>query len=236
MSRSGPAARRCSSTAIRISSPRTSTPYELGYRSRPHASISWSLSTFYNEYDDLRTIEPASGRFPAAALGQPDGRQHLRSRAVGELAGEFLVAPVAGFPDAAQTTAFQRRCFAAAGARAGRQRSELRSARSSRPWTSGAGPWTRCCVMSETCRAPRALRTTNSARAWRWRASDSLEFSDQRLQSTRRAPPRVRGSHRARDSPLRLRRGALDVSEFQLWDLAHTEIRLDRHSCASTHP
>jgi iron complex outermembrane recepter protein len=31
--------------------------YELGYRSQPHPSISWSLSTFYNEYDDLRTIE-----------------------------------------------------------------------------------------------------------------------------------------------------------------------------------
>lgn len=37
--------------------------FELGYRSRPHASISWSLSTFYNEYDDLRTIEPAVGGF-----------------------------------------------------------------------------------------------------------------------------------------------------------------------------
>jgi iron complex outermembrane receptor protein len=31
--------------------------YELGYRSQPHPSISWSLSTFYNEYDDLRSIE-----------------------------------------------------------------------------------------------------------------------------------------------------------------------------------
>jgi iron complex outermembrane recepter protein len=31
--------------------------YELGYRSQPHPSISWSVSTFYNEYDDLRTIE-----------------------------------------------------------------------------------------------------------------------------------------------------------------------------------
>jgi iron complex outermembrane receptor protein len=36
---------------------------EIGYRSQPHASISWSLSTFYNDYDDLRTIEPASGGF-----------------------------------------------------------------------------------------------------------------------------------------------------------------------------
>jgi iron complex outermembrane receptor protein len=43
--------------------PETVNAYELGYRSRPHASISWSLSTFYNEYDDLRTIEPAVGGF-----------------------------------------------------------------------------------------------------------------------------------------------------------------------------
>jgi iron complex outermembrane receptor protein len=31
--------------------------YELGYRTQPHSSISWSVSTFYNEYDDLRSIE-----------------------------------------------------------------------------------------------------------------------------------------------------------------------------------
>ena len=37
--------------------------FELGYRAQPHASISWSLSTFYNDYDDLRTIEPAPGGF-----------------------------------------------------------------------------------------------------------------------------------------------------------------------------
>jgi iron complex outermembrane recepter protein len=43
--------------------PETVNAFELGYRSRPNASISWSLSTFYNEYDDLRTIEPAVGGF-----------------------------------------------------------------------------------------------------------------------------------------------------------------------------
>jgi iron complex outermembrane recepter protein len=31
--------------------------YELGYRSQPHPSISWSLSTFINEYDDLRSVQ-----------------------------------------------------------------------------------------------------------------------------------------------------------------------------------
>jgi iron complex outermembrane receptor protein len=37
--------------------------FEIGYRAQPHASISWSLSTFYNDYMDLRTIEPAPGGF-----------------------------------------------------------------------------------------------------------------------------------------------------------------------------
>lgn len=37
--------------------------YELGYRSQPHPSISWSLSTFYNEYDDLRSIEATPDTF-----------------------------------------------------------------------------------------------------------------------------------------------------------------------------
>ena len=33
------------------------TAYEIGYRAQPHASISWSISTFYDDYDDLRSIE-----------------------------------------------------------------------------------------------------------------------------------------------------------------------------------
>jgi iron complex outermembrane receptor protein len=43
--------------------PETVNAFELGYRSQPHTSISWSLSTFYNDYEDLRTIEPAAGGF-----------------------------------------------------------------------------------------------------------------------------------------------------------------------------
>ncbi|HUQ52488.1 MAG TPA: TonB-dependent receptor, partial [Gammaproteobacteria bacterium] len=37
--------------------------YEIGYRSQPNASVSWFVSTFYNDHDDLRTIEPAVGTF-----------------------------------------------------------------------------------------------------------------------------------------------------------------------------
>jgi iron complex outermembrane receptor protein len=37
--------------------------FEIGYRSQPRASISWSLSTFYNDFDDLRSIETAPVTF-----------------------------------------------------------------------------------------------------------------------------------------------------------------------------
>ncbi|HKT61785.1 MAG TPA: TonB-dependent receptor, partial [Gemmatimonadales bacterium] len=32
--------------------------YELGWRAQPHPRMSLSISTFYNDYDNLRTIEP----------------------------------------------------------------------------------------------------------------------------------------------------------------------------------
>ena len=35
--------------------------YELGYRAQPLPRLSWSVSAFYNDYSDLRTIEPAPG-------------------------------------------------------------------------------------------------------------------------------------------------------------------------------
>jgi iron complex outermembrane recepter protein len=31
--------------------------YELGYRAQPRTSLSWTVAAFYNEYDDLRTVE-----------------------------------------------------------------------------------------------------------------------------------------------------------------------------------
>lgn len=35
------------------------TAYEIGYRAQPSAKASFSVSTFYNVYDELRSIEPA---------------------------------------------------------------------------------------------------------------------------------------------------------------------------------
>ncbi|HUQ11829.1 MAG TPA: TonB-dependent receptor [Steroidobacteraceae bacterium] len=37
--------------------------YEIGYRAQPHPRVSWSLSTFYDDYDDLRSIEGTPGTF-----------------------------------------------------------------------------------------------------------------------------------------------------------------------------
>lgn len=40
------------------------TAYEIGYRAQPISGLSYSISTFYNVYDDLRSIEPAPGGGP----------------------------------------------------------------------------------------------------------------------------------------------------------------------------
>jgi iron complex outermembrane receptor protein len=40
------------------------TAYELGYRSQPLADLSFSVSSFYNVYSDLRSAEPTNGGFP----------------------------------------------------------------------------------------------------------------------------------------------------------------------------
>jgi iron complex outermembrane receptor protein len=40
--------------------PEKVTAYEIGYRGQPAATLSMSLATFYNVYNDLRTIETAS--------------------------------------------------------------------------------------------------------------------------------------------------------------------------------
>lgn len=40
------------------------TAYELGYRARPAANLSFSISTFYNVYPNLRSADPTNGGFP----------------------------------------------------------------------------------------------------------------------------------------------------------------------------
>lgn len=37
------------------------TAYEIGYRAQPSAQTSFAISTFYNDYDHLRSLEPTSG-------------------------------------------------------------------------------------------------------------------------------------------------------------------------------
>lgn len=47
------------------------TAYELGYRARPTPNLSFSVSAFYNDYDDLRTIAPQ--RAPPHSLSFANG-------------------------------------------------------------------------------------------------------------------------------------------------------------------
>ncbi len=37
--------------------------YEIGYRAQPAERVSWSVSTFYDDYDDLRSVEGTPGTF-----------------------------------------------------------------------------------------------------------------------------------------------------------------------------
>lgn len=63
--------------------------YELGYRIQPLASVSLDLATFYNDYEDLRTID-LSRPFPFPVLFQPNNRMEGESYGF-ELAGNWKV-------------------------------------------------------------------------------------------------------------------------------------------------
>jgi iron complex outermembrane receptor protein len=38
--------------------------YEVGYRVQPHRRVSLSVATYYNDYDDIRSVEPANPPAP----------------------------------------------------------------------------------------------------------------------------------------------------------------------------
>ena len=51
--------------------------YELGYRGRPSARVSLSISAFYNVYNDLRSFEPApGGGFPISIANGMEGETY----------------------------------------------------------------------------------------------------------------------------------------------------------------
>jgi iron complex outermembrane receptor protein len=53
--------------------PEVLTAYEVGTRIQATPRVSFSISTFYNVYDDLRTIEPAPGTFLPLSWGNKMG-------------------------------------------------------------------------------------------------------------------------------------------------------------------
>lgn len=55
----------------------TLTAYELGYRAHSAGGFAYSLSAFYNEYDDLRTVSPDPATiFPLRLTNHGSGRTH----------------------------------------------------------------------------------------------------------------------------------------------------------------
>lgn len=65
------------------------TAYEVGYRLRPHERVSFAISSFYNDYDKLRSIEQANPPKPfPVIIGNG-----LRGKSWGaELTADYLVA------------------------------------------------------------------------------------------------------------------------------------------------
>jgi iron complex outermembrane receptor protein len=50
--------------------------YEIGYRAQPTAALSYSLTAFYTDYDELRTLEPNANGFGFVFDNQARGRTH----------------------------------------------------------------------------------------------------------------------------------------------------------------
>jgi iron complex outermembrane receptor protein len=50
--------------------------YEFGYRSQPSPNVSFSLSSYYNVYKDLRTIEPTDGALPLTFANGMEGETY----------------------------------------------------------------------------------------------------------------------------------------------------------------
>jgi iron complex outermembrane receptor protein len=62
--------------------------YELGYRVQPHKRLSLSLAGFYNDYDDVRSVEQVN---PPAPLPIRIGNGQKGESYGAELAGDYLV-------------------------------------------------------------------------------------------------------------------------------------------------
>jgi iron complex outermembrane receptor protein len=54
----------------------TVVAYELGYRVQPHARVSLSLSTFYNDYKHLRSLEPVPGTSALVLANRMEGETY----------------------------------------------------------------------------------------------------------------------------------------------------------------
>ena len=161
------------------------TAYELGYRGNPDASVSFSASVFYNEYDDLRTIEVTPVHVPAAALGQSHGGQRLWRRSLGE--------SPARRPGGACRPG-SARCTSGSNSAKARPTSSACGQAGNDPivaipaqvfhGSAAASASTRCCARSARCRTRRSTTTPSCRARFAWQASERLEARRQGLQST----------------------------------------------------
>ena len=163
--------------------PEKVTAYELGYRGNPDATLSLSASVFYNEYDDLRTIEMTPAVFLPLRWGNL-----MEGSAYGFEAWARHPAHVRG---GVCRRAFARCTSASNSARARRSIVGVRQAGNdpssryylNRRWICGASPSTSWCARWARCRI-RARRLLGTERALRLARQRTARARGQGLQST----------------------------------------------------
>ena len=83
--------RRIASPAAPTSCPKSCIAYELGYRAQVDPRLALSISTFYNDYTNLRSLEPLK---PPAAFPVERSSGLIGHSTGAELTAEWRVAPV----------------------------------------------------------------------------------------------------------------------------------------------
>ncbi len=150
--------------------------FEVGYRSQPHAAISWSLSAFYDDYRDLRSIEPLPGGFTPLHWGNliEGGTYGIEFWASWQVTTWWRLSP--GFRSLHKRLEFSDGASQLLGVeQAGNDPSSRTTLKSSMD----LGRWTLDAMLRYVGKLPSPespAYTDMSARA-AWRASESLELS-----------------------------------------------------------
>jgi iron complex outermembrane receptor protein len=150
--------------------------FEIGYRSQPHAAVSWSLSAFYDDYHDLRSIEPAPGGFLPLRWGNliEGGTYGVELWANVQVTRWWRLSP--GFRSLHKRLSFSE---GASGLLGVEQAGNDPSARATLKSSMDLGRWTLDAILRYVGKlpSPESPSYTDLGARVAWRASESLELS-----------------------------------------------------------